>query len=314
MAKNLFNADGENPRISEIQREVKSRLETAADADAEMSRKAKVTERKIDALEIELPKEQGILERMKRDCRELQEKIRAEKMKAADEAEAQLRADVQSGKIGVVQFHEAMAEHQRKTKAEIENSDSEIVEVLMATRAKGLTVLEMADALAEHKMNFYHYLGYPTETALTEIGKMVQEMSHRSQAIAGHYQNAMAEHEQAKFAVERAKGKALIAGCSKDNLSLDEIKNLPFDPQIPKKYLPSLAVITLEIEQNEKKRTAAFQDAGQYYLAVSYMMGLTQPWTWLCRNDASPALAMNRQKMAAGLTMSGIEAKSKLEV
>lgn len=314
MTKNIFNQNDEHPRISEIHREVKSRLETAADADATMSKKAKLTERKIEALEIELPKEQGIFERMRKDCRELQEKIRAEKMKAANETEAQLRADVQSGKIGVVQFHEAMAEHQRKTKAETEGIDHEITEAIEAVRAKALEILKMENDLWTAKAEYYYCLGYPQDVSLKELSKMIQEMSFRSQAIQSHYMGARAEQEKFKDRLDRAKGQALVAGWNRDGLSLADVQALIFLPEIPKKYLESLAVIIREIEANEQKRIAGFQDPGQYYLSVSYMQGMTKPWTWLCRNDSSPALTMNKPKAASGLTMANIPTKDKLEV
>ncbi|MCJ7525850.1 MAG: hypothetical protein MUP71_11630 [Candidatus Aminicenantes bacterium] len=314
--------DEQDFKVADIPREVKARLQTAADADAEMSRKARSELKKIDALEIALPKEQALLEPMKKDCRELQVTIRARDSKAASENEAELLEAVKSGKIGVVQFHEQMTEHKRKTKTEAETVDNEIAESMATVRAKAFQVLQMENELWEAKANYYYLLGHPTDQALGEIGKMVKELSFRSQMIHGHYMTAQTEQTKFRERLDRAKGKALVPGWNADNLTIDEVRALVFLPEIPEKYLPSLASVILEIEANEKKLLEAnttpggkqryLGQEGRYYMACSFQFGLTRPWTWICRNE-NQKIQMSEVSQNAGITMSDIKTKGKIE-
>jgi hypothetical protein len=300
-----------NPRLADVQREVKQRLQVAVEADAEMHSKAIACGKKISDLEAKLPGEQALLDRMKTDCLKLQGENRARKQAAAVAVEKQLHDDVMAGKIGVVEYHEKMTAHMAKVKSEADQIDREIELAIFAVREKALSVLRMEMELWQLRTDFYYLSSYPSEVGLGELKKLIQEMSYRSQALSGKYRAANVELERVKEKSDRAQGRCLASGWVEDNLTIEQIRVLPLLPEIPEKYLPSLSAITLEIEANEKARLEAGQQPGLYFIRVSYLFGASQPWEWLCRNANSAIIQMNKTNSTTGIvTMSDLPKKS----
>jgi len=288
------------PRVMDIERELKARMRAAEDADAESRRKAAACSRKANEIESKLPGEKALLEKMKADWLKLKAKSAARKKAEDTEIEKGLHDEVIAGEIGVVEYHEKFIEHRAKVKTEAEAADSEIMSAEKAIREKAMSVYRLEMELWEAKANAAYLYAYPSEIGLEEMKKMIQELSHRTQVLATQYRAASVELERVKEKIDRAYGRFLSAGWNMDNLSLEQIRTLPLLPEIPEKYLPSLAVMIREIEAEDMKRQETGQQPGIYYVSCSFLFGLSNPWQWLCRNPNSPFIQMSKTVDAPG--------------
>lgn len=288
------------PRVVDIERELKARMRAAEDADAESRRKGAAYSRKANEIESKLPGEKALLERMKADWLKLKAESAAKKKAEDTEIEKRLHDKVIAGEIGVVEYHETIIDHRAKVKNEAEATDAEIMSAEKAIREKAMSVYRLEMELWDAKANCAYMSAYPSEMGLEEMKKMIQEMSYRSQVLATQYRAASIELERVKEKIDRAYGRFLSAGWNMDNLSLEQLKTLPLLPEIPEKYLPTLAAMIREVEAEEMKRLEAGQQPGIYYMSCSYLFGLSNPWQWLCRNSNSPNIQMSRSVDASG--------------
>ncbi len=288
------------PRVVDIERELKARMRAAEDADAESRRKASAFSRKASEIEAKLPGEKALLERMTADWLKLKAESAGRTRTEDAEVEKRLHDKVMAGEIGVVEYHEKIIDLREKIKNKTEAMDSEIMSAEKAIREKAMSVYRLEMELWEAKANAAYLFAYPSEIGLEEMKKMIQEMSYRSQTLAAQYRAANVELEQVKEKIDRAYGRFLSVGWNRDNLTIEQIKALALLPEIPEKYLPSLAAMTREIEAEEVRRLGVGQQPGMYYVSCSYLFGLSNPWQWLCRNSNSPIIQMSKTIDASG--------------
>ncbi|MFH2108153.1 MAG: hypothetical protein ABII93_05730 [Chrysiogenia bacterium] len=303
----------QGPRLADIRKEVLAKMKEHEDADAEATKKAAERKKRVGELEAKLTGERALLERMKKDCLTLMFSSREQKQAKVAADSEQLRAEVQAGKIGVMEYHEKVTAQRKREQGELTKVDREIELAISAVREKQHTVLQLEKEYWENFADFYYLSAYPSEAGLGELKKVIQEMSSRSQSLAYHYRNANAELEKIKDKLNRSKGMALTAGWSMDEMNIEQVRALPLFPEIPDDYLPSLFSLIQELEAYEAKRREAGQAEGIYYVRLSYMSGKSQPWDYLCRNSGSPIIQMSNTIEAVSspgiVSMSGLPIK-----
>lgn len=284
----------QGPRLADIRKEVVARMKEHEDSDAEATRKAAERKKRAGELEAKLAGERALLERMKKECLTLMLSSREQKQAEVTADNEKLRADVQAGKIGVMEYHERMTAQRKREQGELAKVGREVELAISAVREKHLAVLQLEKEYWEAYADYYYLSAYPSEAGLGELKKMIQEMSAKTQSLAYHYRNANAELEKVKDKLNRAKGMAMTAGWAQDGLTMEQIRALPLLPEIEEQYLPSLFSFIREIETHESKRREAGQAEGIYYIRLSYMAGKSQPWDFICRNSNSPIIQMGK--------------------
>ena len=270
-----------------LSKEMKKRLDEIDKSAGDMDKKSKAAALIVDEIEAKLPGKKAIYAAQVKECLDLQEKIKARELAAASAEEMKLHDQLKAGEIGVVEFHEKMGEHSRAAMAGAAGLNKEIEKSISTIRELGLEIYQMEQAAAVERSNYFYFKNYPAESGVQEFKKMLSEMSFKSQSLANELYMAQAQAAQWRDKVDRARGQALASGWNQDELTLPQIKALLFLPEIPAEYLESLAATIIEIESNEKRRAAINQDAGIYYIALSFAQGKTAPWSWLCRNENS---------------------------
>ncbi len=296
----------QTPRLRDVADEVKDRLRALEEQDSEARRRARSADRRATECEAKLPGMKRELEKLTAEVLELQSSIRAKREAEAAELLAKPRADLKEGKVGVGAFYDQMGEAKEKASALVGAVDERLNEAIAAIREKGLAILRLEHELWANRADFYYLSGHPSELAVNEIERTVRELSLTKQSFAGRFMGAQGELQKSRDRLDRAMGRAFVAGWAADNLTLEAIRRIPLDPTIPSRYLPTFAGLLAEVEANEKRREEAKQGPGLYFITLTYRSDVSEPWSWIDRKSGSPVQMAKVAPPGAVLTMSDL--------
>lgn len=210
-----------------------------ANLEKQMAARVKDAERTLERTRAELTRERGLFDKLKAEYASLEAGIEGRVRVGLDATEA-TRAKVEAGEITLDAFLKTgLNEKQLREKARAEAAEA-LAAGLKLIRAKRARIyeLELAEADAVYS------IAYATSAApQLRAEKMKVEAEAFTRALNPIYEARYAaarDREKAEVNNRAAQPKGGVDNIQWENIGLEEIKALMFDPRIKDEWLPSL--------------------------------------------------------------------------